>query len=108
MRTSPLNIILSLAMLGLLSCNTAKDSSNLTVASPVVSEQKLPKDWFKETAFNEKKDIYRGFNNVNKLVTCKFKECRDGYIPAEFVTESNGNKFLSLSARYGQLSKEFN
>ena len=71
------------------------------------SEQKLPKDWFTETPLNEKKDIYRGFNKFHKLVHCNFKECGDGYTPAEFITESNGNKFLALSARYGQLSKEF-
>ena len=94
-------------MFGISACNTAIDSSNLTVVSPIVSEQKLPKDWFTETPLNEKKDIYRGFNQFHKLVHCNFKECRDGYTPAEFITESNGNKFLALSARYGQLSKEF-
>ena len=28
----------------------------------------LPKDWFTETPLNEKKDIYRGFNQFHKLV----------------------------------------
>lgn len=63
---------------------------------------KLPYSWRFAVNFDTNSDIKKF--DIKRLQNCAFKACSDGFIPAKILSETNGNKFLALSAKHGQLA----
>lgn len=71
-------------------------------SSPLKTTGKhLPKHWLFAVDFSDPKQLKQF--DLERFQSCNLRQCKDGFTPSEIITEENGNKFLSISARHGQL-----
>ncbi|MEK9763524.1 MAG: heparin lyase I family protein, partial [Deltaproteobacteria bacterium] len=63
---------------------------------------KIPNHWLFEVDFSTPRQLEQF--DMKRFQNCDLKPCGDGFIPAQIVTGANGNEFLEISARHGQLA----
>lgn len=67
-----------------------------------VKNNGFPADWEFAVDFSEANQL--SIFDESHFVNCKLGACRDGFTPAQLLTEPNGNRFIALSAKKGQLA----